>query len=95
MFIVLLRFARHKDRAAGLMAGHNAWLRHGFDEGVFLMAGSVKPAAGGMVIAYGVTGDELRRRLDEDPFVAEGVVEAEIIEIAPGTTDPRLSFLLD
>ena len=29
----------------------------------------------------------------EDPFVAEGVVVAEIHEIAPARTDDRLAFL--
>jgi hypothetical protein len=30
----------------------------------------------------------------QDPFVAEGVVSAEILEIAPGRADERLKFLL-
>jgi hypothetical protein len=31
----------------------------------------------------------------DDPFVAEGVVSAEIIEIAPAKTDERLNFLVE
>jgi len=33
--------------------------------------------------------------VDEDPFVVEDVVSAEIIEITPSKTDERLAFLLD
>jgi hypothetical protein len=32
--------------------------------------------------------------VDADPFVAEGVVTAEILEISPSQADARLDFLL-
>ncbi|MGI9574788.1 hypothetical protein ACRYJU_11965 [Alloalcanivorax xenomutans] len=38
---------------------------------------------------------DLKERVGEDPFVREGVVSAEIIEIEPGRADPRLRFLAD
>lgn len=95
MFMVLLRFAENKSAAPDFMAGHNEWLARGFADGVFVLAGSIAPAAGGAILAHGVTADEVRRRVDEDPFVAEGVVRAEIIEIVPGKTDDRLAFLAD
>jgi hypothetical protein len=31
--------------------------------------------------------------VDEDPFVAEGIVSAEILEVAPTRLDDRLAFL--
>jgi hypothetical protein len=31
--------------------------------------------------------------VNADPFVAENIVKAEIIHIAPGKVDPRLSVL--
>jgi hypothetical protein len=37
---------------------------------------------------------ELEARVDSDPFVAENVVSAEILEIEPKKADERLSFLL-
>ena len=92
MFVVMLKFA-DRSKAPVLMDGHNAWLRDGFDAGVFLLAGGVRPQEGGAVIAHGVSRDELVERVGNDPFVAEGVVEAEIIEIAPGYVDDRLAFL--
>ena len=36
---------------------------------------------------------EIEARLNEDPFVEENVVRAEILEIAPNRVDERLSFL--
>lgn len=93
MFVILLKFTDRRDRAAGLMEGHNAWLKQGFEDGVFLLAGSLPPGLGGAVIAHGAARAEIEARVAADPFVAEGVVTPEIIEIAPGRTDDRLAFL--
>lgn len=95
MFVVLLRFTNNRSQAGQFMDGHNAWLQRGFDDGVFLLAGSLQPGQGGAIVAVGSELAELQRRLNEDPFVSHGVVSAEILEIEPGKTDPRLSFLLD
>lgn len=95
MFIVLLRFSRNVGRAGDLMTGHNEWLKRGFAEGVFLLAGSLQPKLGGAILAHAVTLPELQARLEEDPFVAERVVEAEILAVTPGKADERLAFLLD
>jgi uncharacterized protein YciI len=93
MFIVLLRFSANKARARELMDGHNAWLRRGFDDGVFLLAGSLLPSQGGGILAHATSRSELESRIGADPFVAEDVVQAEIHEIAPARTDERLGFL--
>lgn len=94
MFVVTLRFGDHEKKAPGLMEGHNAWIARGFDDGVFLLVGSLKPPGGGAILAHGTTLSELQRRVQADPFVAEGVVQAEIREITPVRADTRLEFLL-
>lgn len=92
MFVITLRFA-DKTKAGPLMESHNAWISRGFDEGVFLLAGSLQPAAGGAILAHNASRAEIETRVQEDPFVAEGVVQAEILEVAPGRLDERLAFL--
>lgn len=94
MFIVLLRFSDNAGKAAAVMEGHNAWLRRGFADGVFLLAGSLQPRLGGAILAHGTSLPELEARVNEDPFVAEGVVSAEILAVSPGKADDRLAFLL-
>jgi uncharacterized protein YciI len=94
MFVVLLRLSRNRSRAGELMDGHNQWLKHGFDDGVFLLAGSLRPNLGGAIIAHNTALADLERRVNEDPFVAEGVVSAEILEIAPSKAAEPLEFLL-
>jgi uncharacterized protein YciI len=92
MFVITLRFA-DKTKAPPLMDGHNAWIKRGFDDGVFLLVGGLQPNAGGAVLAHNASRAEIEARVQEDPFVAEGVVQAEIVEITPGRTDERLAFL--
>ncbi len=94
MFVVTLRFSANKAQAPALMPAHNDWIRAGFDDGVFLMAGSLRPGLGGVVLAHGVTRADLETRVANDPFVAQDVVSADILEIAPGRADDRLAFLL-
>ena len=94
MFVVLLKFSDNTGRAGQFMEGHKAWLQRGFEDGVFLLAGSLQPNAGGGVLAHNTSLADLQDRVDADPFVAEQVVTAEIHEIAPAKADARLDFLL-
>lgn len=93
MFVVLLRFSANRAQAGRFMEAHNGWLKQGFDDGVFVLAGGLAPGLGGGLLAHGVARAELETRIAEDPFVAEGIVTAEIHEIAPARTDERLAFL--
>jgi uncharacterized protein YciI len=95
MFIVLLEFADNKSSAGQFMEGHKEWLKRGFDDGVFVLAGSLQPNRGGGILAHNTSLQALQERVDSDPFVAEKVVTAEILEIAPSRADPRLQFLLN
>jgi uncharacterized protein YciI len=95
MYIVLLRFSDNKANASQFMEAHKEWLKRGFDDGVFLLAGGLQPNLGGGILAHDTSQSELERRVNADPFVAENVVNAEILEIAPARADARLDFLLD
>ena len=95
MFIVLLRFSDNKIQAGEYMEDHNAWIKQGFTDGVFLLVGSLEPGLGGSVIAHNISREELQQRVNDDPFVSENVVTAELIEISPKKADERLGFLVD
>jgi uncharacterized protein YciI len=94
MFIVLLKFSANKARAGEFMQAHNEWIRRGFDNGVFLLTGSLASNLGGGIVAHNTSRAELEGRLKEDPFVAEDVVTTEVIEISPSKADERLKFVL-
>ena len=94
MFMILLKFSDNKSQASQFMDGHNQWLKRGFDDGVFLLAGGLQPNLGGAVMAHQLSLAELQARVNSDPFVARNVVSAEILEISPATTHDKLKFLL-
>jgi uncharacterized protein YciI len=95
MFIVLLKFSDNKSQAGQHMEGHNEWIKRGFDDGVFLLVGSLQPQLGGGIVVHNTSLADLQARVNDDPFVTENVVSAEILEITPAKTDERLQFLLD
>jgi len=95
MFLVVLKFSNNKTQASEFMDGHNQWLKKGFDDSVFLMAGSLAEGQGGIVMASNTSLSELKARVDTDPFVVENVVTAEVIQIEPKRVDEKLSFLMD
>ena len=95
MFIILLKFSDNKEQAKELMQGHNEWIKRGFDDGVFLLVGSLQPSLGGGIMAYNTSLADLQTRVNDDPFVAQNVVSAEILEITPAKSDERLQFLID
>ena len=75
------------------MEGHKEWIKNGFNDDVFLLAGGLQPNLGGGILAHNTSLSDYRDRVNGDPFVAENVVSAEILEIAPSKTDERLKFL--
>ena len=94
MFFVQLRFSDNKSKAREFMEAHNAWIGRGFDDSVFLLVGSLVPNAGGGIVAHNTSRPDLQDRINDDPFVAQKVVSAEIVELSPARADERLKFLL-
>lgn len=95
MFIVLLKFSANKAQAGQFMDGHNEWIKSGFDDDIFLLVGSLQPNSGGAIVAHNTSLSDLQNRVNDDPFVAENVVSAEILEITPAKAVERLNFLLE
>ncbi len=94
MYIVFLRFSHQRAQAGQWMVQHQQWLADGFTAGVFLMAGSLDEAQGGVVIAAGVDPAALQDRVNQDPFVKHGVVKAEIQGFKPSRLAEGLDAVL-
>lgn len=94
MFIVLLKFSSNKSQAEQFMEGHKDWIERGIEDGVFVLVGSLQPNLGGGIVAHNTSLSDLQGRVNDDPFVAENIVSAEILEITPAKVDERLKFLL-
>jgi uncharacterized protein YciI len=94
MFIVLLRFSTNRDKAGAFMDAHREWITRGFEDGVFLLAGTLQPGVGGGIVAGNTSRADLQERVNDDPFVAAEVVSAEILEMAPSRAAEQFQFLL-
>ncbi|GHA02093.1 YciI family protein [Novosphingobium arvoryzae] len=92
MFVVILRFI-DKSKASSVSDAHNRWVKKGFDDGVFLVAGPLATADGGVIVAHNIARAQLEDYVAEDPFITEGVVNPEIIEFSPALTSEQLAFL--
>ncbi len=94
MFVILMKFSAHKHRAKEFMADHNRWLDRHIDEGAILLAGGLGPGLGGILLAHGLTKEDLAEKLQQDPFVAHDVVQPEILAVSPSKACADLRFLL-
>lgn len=95
MFVVFLKFSKSNGPAGQCLDGHKEWIKRGFDDDLFLLAGSLQPSLGGAILAHNTTLADLEGRVDDDPFVAEDVVTAEIHDLTASRADAKLGFLLN
>jgi uncharacterized protein YciI len=93
MFIILLTYTKPLDEVDRHLAAHKAWVRQGFEEGVFILSGGQRPRTGGALLALGDNRSAIQSRVDHDPFVQAGVATAVVIEVVPSTLDDRLDWL--
>ncbi|MFJ6263265.1 YciI family protein [Rhodococcus erythropolis] len=63
------------DEDKGLITRHLAFVKQGFDDGTFVAAGPRPSSIGGVVVTRGLSEDELRTLMRQDPFVRAGLVD--------------------
>lgn len=93
MYIITLKFSTNKAKAADHMAAHKAWIQEGFDKNIFDLMGSLDQGQGGCLFSRHSDIAALDSFIQKDPFVAEGIVEAQIQGITPHRASPDFSFL--
>ncbi|MHA6723438.1 YciI family protein [Sphingomonas sp. RS2018] len=91
--IITLTYTAELSAVDALMPAHVDWLRKGFDEGVFLLAGRQVPRVGGVIVSRG-TRDAVEAVAATDPFVTGGVATAAVTEIAISLTADAIAPLL-
>jgi uncharacterized protein YciI len=94
MHIIFLKFGQHRAQAGQWMPGHAQWIQQGIDDGVFLMAGSLDNAQGGVVLATNMDSARVQHRVELDPFVIHGVVVPEIYAVSPSRMVQGMAALL-
>ncbi|PPK98432.1 uncharacterized protein YciI [Kineococcus xinjiangensis] len=95
MFLVTLTYTADLAEVDAALAEHVAWLGRQYDDGVFAASGRRVPRVGGVILAAGLTRDELERRLAGDPFRMRGLAEYAVEEFVPSRVAPGLEQLLE
>jgi uncharacterized protein YciI len=87
MFILSLTYIAPLEDADRHMEAHMAWVRTGYDNGMFLASGRKIPRTGGIILCTGE-----RKAIEEfcaaDPFTIHAIAEYEITEFAFKTVAP-------
>lgn len=83
MFVVLLTYTKSLDVMDALRPSHLAFLDDYYAKGVFLASGRQNPVVGGVILAKGVSKEELAEIMKLDPFYTEQAATFEIIEFNP------------
>lgn len=90
MFLLLGRYLKPADEVEARLDAHRAWVRDHVVAGVFIAAGREIPLQGGLIVATGVTRDEVDAIIAKDPYFIEKVAEYDVREYdvvlaTPGT----------
>lgn len=79
MFVCITTYLREFDLTEPVVSDHWAYQDRAFSEGRLVCSGPQPQGGGGIAIVRGDDEDEARRLLDNDPFVAGGVVTYQLI----------------
>ncbi|MGV3548572.1 YciI family protein [Rhizobium sp.] len=92
MFILSLTYTAPTEAADAHMEAHMAWVKSGYDQGLFIASGRKIPRTGGVILARGERA-ALEALCAADPFTTHGICEYEITEMALTTTAPGFENL--
>ncbi len=93
MFLLSLTYKVPNDEVDRHLDAHKAWLKEGYDAGIFMASGRKVPRTGGMIFARGSHAeiDAMARR---DPFYVNGVADFVLNEININMAADELQGLL-
>jgi uncharacterized protein YciI len=83
MFILLLHYVQPLTAIEAHLEGHRHFLDRHYAAGHFLASGPQVPRTGGVILAKGLSREELDGVLAEDPFYRERLATYQVIEFSP------------
>jgi uncharacterized protein YciI len=93
MFIISLTYIKPLEEVDVLLEEHVVYLKEQYDLGHFLASGRKVPRSGGVILARGVSREDIETIITLDPFYRHGVAKYEITEFSPTMTSEELEFL--
>jgi uncharacterized protein YciI len=81
MLILSLTYIAPMDKVDALIEPHMAWVKKGYDDGLFIASGRKVPRTGGVILSRGER-DAMEAFCATDPFAVHGVATYDITEAA-------------
>ena len=95
MFVIELVYKAKLSEIDAHMAAHVAFLNKYYAAGKFLVSGRKIPRDGGIILAVGKSREEIESIAARDPFVANGLAEARVIEFRASQRAPDIDERID
>lgn len=83
MFVVALTYHVDLREVEALLHEHRAWLDRWYRSGVFVASGRRRSAGGSVILAKGVSREELDALLAKDPVHEHGLATYDVVEFDP------------
>lgn len=87
MFIIQLKYVVPIEKVDEVRNAHLDFLEKYYGKSIFLASGPKVPRTGGIILADGVSKEDLEIIIKEDPFWKNKIAEYEIIEFTPSMWD--------
>ena len=95
MFVIELIYKADLEDIDAHMKAHMRFLKAHYDSGHFLVSGRKIPRDGGIILAVGKSRAEIESIAAKDPFVANGLADARVIEFRASQRSPDIDARLD
>lgn len=95
MFLIISNYVVANEKVEPHRAQHVAWVQQYIDSGDFLIAGPRRGKIGGVILSQSMDKNKLMKILAEDSFVAEDLVELQIVDFDSPLTSEALKSLRD
>ncbi|MBJ6724592.1 YciI family protein [Geomesophilobacter sediminis] len=90
MFLIDVQYQVPLNEIDEALEAHVAFLREQYAKGILVASGRKIPRTGGIILARGITREQLDAVLEQDPFKARGLARYTITEFVASMTAPEL-----
>ena len=94
MFVIELTYRADLSRIDAAMPAHMRFLRKHYAAGRFVVSGRKIPRDGGIILAVGVSREEIEAIAREDPFVQQGLADVRVVEFRVSQRAPKIDALI-
>lgn len=95
MFLIISNYVVPGEQVDPHREQHAAWVKQYIDSEDFILAGPRRGKIGGVILSKSMDKNRLMKILSEDSFVAEDLVEIQIVDFDAPLMSEALKSLLD